>query len=116
MAALEVDLNNKPGFKLHKRVLVFKDRLFILTKSNLIPLLLQEFHSTSSEGHSGYLRTYRRIATNLYWIGMEKAMMDFVRACPIGQRMKSAAMLPSRLLQSLLIPDKIWEEISLDLN
>lgn len=45
---------------------------------------------------------------------MKKTVMEFVRSCPICQRMKSVATLPNGLSQSLPIPDTVLEEVSLD--
>jgi transposase InsO family protein len=81
---------------------------------SVIPQLLKEFHETPIGGYSGYLRTYKRIAENLYWVGMQKTIRDFVRACDVCQRQKYAATTPGGLLQPLPIPNAIWEDISLD--
>ncbi|PNX55376.1 hypothetical protein L195_g049004, partial [Trifolium pratense] len=77
-------------------------------------MLLKEFHSTPTGGHSGYLRTYRRLAENLYWIGMQRTVRDFVRACDVCQRQKYDSTTPGGLLQPLPVPNAIWEDLSLD--
>ncbi|MCH79343.1 hypothetical protein A2U01_0000091, partial [Trifolium medium] len=106
--------NSKPGYYIKQGNLFYQGRLVISAKSPSIPLLLTEFHSTPMGGHSGFLRTYRRIAANIYWIGMQKCVRDFVRACDICQRQKYAATTPGGLLQPLPIPNAIWEELSID--
>ncbi|PNY11636.1 transposon Ty3 gag-pol polyprotein [Trifolium pratense] len=83
-------------------------------KSTLIAKLLQEFHTTPQGGHSGFYRTYRRIAANLYWLGMKNVVQEFVIACDICQRQKYLAASPGGLLQPLTIPNRIWEDISID--
>lgn len=65
-------------------------------------------------GHSGFLRTYRRLADNFYWIGMKRSVQDFVKLCDVCQRQKYQAQSPAGLLQPLDIPNQIWEDISLD--
>ncbi|WVZ23343.1 hypothetical protein V8G54_001887 [Vigna mungo] len=89
-------------------------RLVLSAKSNLIPTILNEFHSSPVGGHSGFLRTYKRIAANLYWTGMKKIIQEFVKTCDVCQRQKYEATSPAGLLQPLPIPDRIWEDISLD--
>jgi len=104
----------KAGYEVKQGVLFYHGRLVISPTSPSIPLLLEEFHSTPSGGHSGFLRTYRRLAENIYWIGMQKRVRDFVRACEVCQRQKYAATTPGGLLQPLPIPNAVWEDVSLD--
>ncbi|PNY15662.1 retrotransposon-related protein [Trifolium pratense] len=111
---IQTDSNAKPGYCVKNGVLFYHGRLVISHKSPSIPLLLEEFHCTPTGGHSGFLRTYRRLAENLYWVGMQKSVRDFVRACDICQRQKYSATTPGGLLQPLPIPNAIWEELSLD--
>ncbi|KAE9602910.1 putative nucleotidyltransferase, Ribonuclease H [Lupinus albus] len=111
---LQQDANARPGFSVHQGVLLYHGRLVLSANSILIPNVLAEFHSSPAGGHSGFLRTYRRIAGNLYWVGMKKMVQDFVKKCDICQRQKYIATSPAGLLQPLPIPDRIWEDISLD--
>jgi hypothetical protein len=97
----------KYGYSVKNGVLFYHDRLVISPKSPSIPLLLSEFHGTPVGGHSGFLRTYRRLADNLYWVGMQRSVRDFVRACDICQRQKYSATTPGGLLQPLPIPNAI---------
>jgi hypothetical protein len=112
----EVQDNNqkRPGFEVKQGVLFYQGRLVISPHSPSIPLLLEEFHNSPTGGHSGFLRTYRKIADNIYWIGMQKRIRDYVRACDVCQRQKYAATTPGGLLQPLPIPNAIWEDLSLD--
>lgn len=95
-------------------VLLYKGHTVISKNSALISNLLNEFHSTPSGGHSVFLRTYRRLAGNLYWKGMKKTIKEFVLSCDICQRHKYEATTPAGLLQPLPIPEQIWEDVSLD--
>ncbi|GAU36128.1 hypothetical protein TSUD_292880 [Trifolium subterraneum] len=80
----------------------------------LLAELLKEFHETPMGGHSSYLRTYRRLAENLYWVGMQRTVREYVRSCDICQRHKYEATTPGGLLQPLPIPNAVWEDISMD--
>lgn len=68
ITALQADTTTKPGFTDKEGVLYYEDRLVISATSEWIPKLLQEFHATPQGGHSGFYRTYRRLAANMYWI------------------------------------------------
>ncbi|KAI5383049.1 hypothetical protein KIW84_070446 [Lathyrus oleraceus] len=65
--------------------------------------MLQEFHSSPQGGHSGFLRTYKRIAANVYWPGMKGMIQEFVKSCVTCQQHKYLASSPGGLLQPLPI-------------
>ncbi|KAD5961527.1 hypothetical protein E3N88_13000 [Mikania micrantha] len=103
-----------PGFVMKHDVLFYHNRLVISANSKFLPVLLHEFHTTPTGGHSGYYRTYRRMAANLYWAGMTATVKQYVRECEVCQRCKAATTAPAGLLQPLNIPNVIWEELSMD--
>ena len=111
---IESDPNTHPGFSMQRGVLLYKNKLVLSSKSACLPMVLQEFHSTPAGGHSGFVRTYRRVAGNLYWIGMKRVVQEFVRSCDVCQRQKYSALSPAGQLQPLPVPELIWEDISLD--
>ncbi|GAU45589.1 hypothetical protein TSUD_273890 [Trifolium subterraneum] len=111
---LQQDINARPGFTYKQGVLLYEGRLVLSAKSTLIPQLLVEFHATPHGGHSGFYRTYRRIAANVYWVGMKNTIQEFVKSCDTCQRQKYLTSSPGGLLQPLPIPDRIWEDISMD--
>ncbi|KAL6578234.1 hypothetical protein OROMI_010562 [Orobanche minor] len=113
-AEVESDPAKHPGFYVRSGVLYYKDRLVIPKDSKFIPSLLLEFHQSAAGGHSGYYRTYRRLATNVYWPGMIARVQEFVKACDICQRCKASSAAPGGLLQPLSIPSAIWEDVSMD--
>lgn len=95
-------------------ILMYEGRLVVLEKSPWIPMLLKEFHTTPQGGHSGFYRTYRRVTTNLYWMGMKKCVQQFVMDCDVCQRQKYMATAPGGLLQPLNVPELIWEDVPMD--
>ncbi|KAD3068716.1 hypothetical protein E3N88_36596 [Mikania micrantha] len=103
-----------PGYSIQHDILYYYNRLVIPKHSKFIPLLLQEFHTTPSGGHSGFYLTYRRLAVNLYWPGMTTAVKKFVRECDVCQRCKASSAVPGGLLQPLNIPDAIWEDLAMN--
>ncbi|TYJ97524.1 transposon Tf2-1 polyprotein isoform X1 [Cucumis melo var. makuwa] len=52
-------------FTLKNGHLHYKNRLVISKASSLIPVMLNTFHDSVVGGHSGFLRTYKRLATGL---------------------------------------------------
>lgn len=59
------------GYNICNGCLLYKERLVLPKGSTRIPHLIQEFHSLPLGGHYGYVRTYKRLATNLYWEGIK---------------------------------------------
>ncbi|GAU37757.1 hypothetical protein TSUD_102730 [Trifolium subterraneum] len=103
-----------PGYTYKHGVLLYENMMVISKTSKLIPILLNEFHATVQGGHSGFYKTYRRLAANVYWVGMKNAVQEYVRQCDICQRQKYIATSPGGLLQPVPIPENIWEDISMD--
>lgn len=54
------------GYEVWGGRLFFKGRLVLPVGSKWIQHLLHEFHDTPTGGHAGALRTYRRLAMNVY--------------------------------------------------
>ncbi|XP_014491049.1 uncharacterized protein LOC106753708 [Vigna radiata var. radiata] len=88
--------------------------MVLSASSAWIPKLLAKFHMTKTGGHSGVYRTYQRIAQSLYWVGIKKTITEYVARCVVCQQHKYMTASPQGLSQPLLIPQAVWEEISLD--
>jgi len=59
-------------------------------------------------------RTYWQMAANLYWRGMKRTVQEYVPSCETGQRQKYLVTCPGELLQPLPVPERVWDDISLD--
>lgn len=92
----------------------FKGCLVIPSTSQYNQQIIHEFQNTPVGGHSGILRTYKRISANLFWIGMKRDIRNYIHQCDICQRHKYDTMMPAGLLQPLPIPERVWEDISMD--
>ncbi|XP_010412474.1 PREDICTED: uncharacterized protein K02A2.6-like [Camelina sativa] len=65
-------------------------------------------------GHGGVLKTQKRIGDILYWSGIMQDIRQYVAACQVCQRYKYSTLAPGGHLQPLPIPEKIWEDLSMD--
>ena len=83
-------------------------------KSLLIPTILQTYHDSAPGGHTGFLRTYKRVAQDLFWPNMKNTIKNHVDRCHTCQVNKISSLSPAGLLQPLPIPDSIWEDNSMD--
>lgn len=104
----------RAGYSINNDRLHYKGRLLIPKSLAFIPLILQAFHSSVIGGHGGVLRTKKRIQEAFYWEQMSKVIQKFVGECMICQTHKYTTLCPAGLLQPLPIPERVWEDISLD--
>lgn len=103
-----------PNYSLKDGFLYWKSHLMIPPKSPLVQKILLEYHASPIGGHAGVARTIARITSQFYWYKMKEAIKDFVQNCVICQQAKPSTTLPSGLLQPLLIPSQVWEDIAMD--
>ncbi|TYK15071.1 Ty3/gypsy retrotransposon protein [Cucumis melo var. makuwa] len=111
-------LQNNPAlegnYSLTNGTLMYKGRVVLSKSSSIIPSLLHTFHDSILGGHSGFLRTYKRMSGELFWKGMKEDIKKYVEQCEICQRNKSEATKPAGVLQPLPIPDRILEDWTMD--
>lgn len=50
----------------------------------------------------------------MYWIGMKKAIQEFVKSCDVCEHHKYSANLTIWFVAALPIPNQVWEDISLE--
>uniref|UniRef100_A0A6N2MMB5 Integrase catalytic domain-containing protein n=1 Tax=Salix viminalis TaxID=40686 RepID=A0A6N2MMB5_SALVM len=98
---------------------VVKHGLCFYKQRVVVPLalrdqLLHEFHDSKVAGHSGVLRTFKRLAQQFYWPSMHKHVKAYIQHCLTCQKTKSETLAPAGLLQPLPIPCLVWDDISLD--
>ena len=76
--------------------------------------ILRESHDSKAAGHPGERRTFARVATSFYWLGMRTDVRRYVAACQIFQATKYITDKPSGLIQPLPIPESVWSSASMD--
>ena len=77
--ALKNGAHNTHGLVERDGILWNKDRLVLPPNSPHKEAVIHEFHNTPMGGHSGMFRTYKRIASSFYWVGMKKDIQDYIR-------------------------------------
>jgi len=106
---LQTDPTSQPNFQWVGSQLLYKRRLYLPKRLFLIPLILHEGHDGSLGRHSGFLKTYKRVAASVYWQGMKKDIHEYMSSCSVCQQNKYSALKPGGLLQHLPIPNQVWE-------
>lgn len=95
-------------------LLLYKGRIIVPDQANLRNQLLHEVHDTKVGGHSGILRTLKKLRSNFYWPGMHQSVQDYIHGCETCQKVKVETLSPAGLLQPLPIPCQVWDDITLD--
>ncbi|KAL0537658.1 hypothetical protein IC582_026641 [Cucumis melo] len=103
-----------PKYTIHHGILQYKGRIVIAKSSTLISTILHTYHDSVFGGHSGFLRTYKRLTGELFWQGMKGDVQKYCEECTVCQRNKSLSLSPVGLLTPLEIPSRIWDDISMD--
>ncbi|KAF2310558.1 hypothetical protein GH714_014456 [Hevea brasiliensis] len=105
-----------PGqpYSWHNGLLCYKNRVVVPPQSPIIHQLLKEFHDSPIGGHSGVLRTYKRLAQQFYWPSMHRSVKDHVASCEVCQGTKVETLAPAGLLQPLPIPCQVWDDVTMD--
>ncbi|XP_077217958.1 uncharacterized protein LOC143852458 [Tasmannia lanceolata] len=86
----------------------------LASDSPLREVLPAEFHSSPTGSHAGYFIPYKRISQNLFWKGLKGDVKRFVAGCVVCKINKYETLDPAGLLQPLPIPDRVWEDISMN--
>ena len=107
-------LSYKQGFAVKDNRLWYKNRLVIPNNSQFIPLILSEGHEGKLGGHYGVFMTMKRIQQSFHWTGLVKDVQRFLVECQVCQTHKTSTRSPAGLLQPLPIPEKVWEDLTMD--
>jgi len=91
-----------------------KGCLVIPVGSPFIPKMLEKFHTSPIGGHEGALKTFKRLTSEVYWRGLRKDVVNYIKGCQICQENKYSTLSPAGLLSPLPIPQQIWSDVSLD--
>ncbi|KAD3338239.1 hypothetical protein E3N88_33760 [Mikania micrantha] len=80
----------------------------------LLDQVLHDAHDTPAACHEGFLKTYKRILVQFFWPHLKQDVRSYVQNSLVCQQQKYETLSPAGLLQPLLIPHRVWEDISTD--
>lgn len=58
--------------------ILYKGRCVILHNSTVRTVLIREYHDSVTGGNAGELKTYLRLASDWFWVGMRKKVTLYV--------------------------------------
>ena len=92
-----------------------RNRLYVPADAALKARILHECHDAPMSGHLGAAKTVAQVTRYFYWPHMQEEIKKYVSSCDSCQKNKPSHQAPAGLLQPLPIPDRPWEQFSLDL-
>lgn len=95
-------------------LLRYKGWVIVSADPALRAKLLHEMHDTKVGGHSGILRTYKKLGQQFYWPRMLKSVQKYIKGCMVCQKTKAKTLALAGLLQPLPIPCQVWNDITMD--
>lgn len=78
-------------------------------------LLLSETHDCPLAGHLGVAKTLATLTARFYWPRMHADVRRYVSTCVSCQACKPSSQAPAGLLHPLPIPDRPWQQVTMDL-
>ena len=83
-------------------------------QKSLIQELLYLYHDDQLAGHWGIDKTQELLGRKFYWPGLAADVREYVRTCSICQHMAIPRHKPYGKLEPLPVPERPWQEVSLD--
>nr|GEV25323.1 hypothetical protein [Tanacetum cinerariifolium] len=111
---IEAKEDGLQGYSVVNGVILFNRRVVIPWEYLWVGKLFQEYHGGPVRGYEGTQKTYQRLASEFYWVGMKAYVVKRVAKCDVCQRNKSSNLAPAGLLQHLNLLERIWEDTTMD--
>jgi hypothetical protein len=70
-------------YKWRHRLLFYKGKVVVPADNSLRTRLLHEMHDTKTGGHSGILRTFKKLSQQFYWPGMHRSVDEYIKGCEV---------------------------------
>jgi len=99
---------------IQNEILYHDSQLWVSFNELLQMNLIREMHDQSSVDYSDILRTVKVIKWNYYWSFMRKTIDRYIQNYYICQRLKTSKDKSNDLLQSLLISEQRWQDITMN--
>jgi hypothetical protein len=92
----------------------FKETLVVPKQEALKNKILEEGQTLRYSIHPGSTKMYHDPRQQFWWTGMKRKAACYVSECDTCRKVKANYMKPGGLLQPLSIPDRKWDNISMD--
>ncbi|KAG7664871.1 uncharacterized protein J8A68_001597 [[Candida] subhashii] len=89
------------------------DRLWV-PSAQLQLRVINQYHSKEPNLHPGLVQTFMEIQQYFWWPNMYESVRRFIQHCHVCQTTKPSTQKQYGLLQSIPIPTKRWQSITMD--
>jgi hypothetical protein len=89
-------------------------RLVIPDSAELKRKIIAEHHNNNISGHRGVTKTHVEIKQHFYWPQMKRDVTEYVTTCPTCIVSKYTNQHPAGLLQPIPLPDRRWQQVTMD--
>ena len=76
--------------------------------------VLRKSHDHILSGHGGVNTTVEKVSRFFWWPAMRPSVEEFVLSCPECQQFKPRNAPKPGLLQSLPVPERVWQDLTMD--
>lgn len=98
----------------HTGELLHNQRLFVPAEEAVKQEIMRLHHDDVRAGHFGPERTLELIQRKFHWNMIRKSVKDYCKECRVCQTCKSKRHRPYGSLESLPLPSRPWQEITMD--
>jgi transposase InsO family protein len=95
-------------------LLRFKNRLYVPASAKLRQKIISLYHDDRLAGHFGRSRTEELLKRKFHWINLQDDVAEYVQECQICQGAAVPKHRPYGKLETLPIPSRPFEELSMD--
>ena len=93
---------------------MYKNGIYIPNCNKLKLTVSRQAHDAKVAGHFGQDKTLELLTRNYYWPNLKEWVKTCVRICDVCQRNNTTRHKKYGLLQSLDVPYRAWQHISMD--
>lgn len=101
-------------FRLENGLIMRGEQIYVPFNKRIMTKIIHEAHDIEVAGHVGMNKTLEKISRSFYWPKMHKHIHHYVSSCIKCQENKPSNTLPMGLLQPLPIPERRWQQVTMD--
>jgi hypothetical protein len=101
-------------WSLEEGVLFFQGKIYVPNDAELRRWIVAQHHDTKLAGHPGRWKTLEHVSRTYWWPQLSRYVGQYVRTCDLCLHTKTHRTSPIGELCPLPIPNRRWEQISVD--